>query len=107
MAHNFDKKHCQYLHLQKRFKERFGEKIDHSFHDELLKKVYGGRCTLYHKQSNRISILDTNIDINGVSTWIRFVYDNKQKQVVTVYPNDERGFPVEAKFLVKNNEEKT
>ena len=101
MTHQLDKKQCQYFHFKKRFRERFGVAGGEEIQKQILKNVYNNRCSLYYRQSNRVSILDTNIEIDGVSTWIRFVYDNKQKQVVTVYPNDERGIPEEAKFLTK------
>lgn len=101
MAHKLSKKQCQHFHFRKRFNERVGVPGDKEIQKKILFNVYNNRCSLYFKQSNTRSILDTNIDIDGESRWIRFVYDSKQKQVVTVFPNDERGFPVEAKFLQK------
>lgn len=105
MSHTFTKKQCQSLHFRKRFQQRFGIAGDKSIQEMIMEKVLNGRCSLYLKQSNRISILDTNIDINGESTWIRFVYDSKAKQVVTVFPNDENNRPIEAKFLTSEKTE--
>ena len=105
MTHKLDKKQCQYFHFKKRFLQRFGVVGGEKIQKQILTNVFNRRCSLYFKQSNRVSILDTNIDIDGESTWIRFVYDSKQKQVVTVFPNDEKGVQVEAKFLQSNNKE--
>ena len=71
-------------HARLRSLERYGLELTKQVHSELVKMIRDGWAVQVEKQSNRVSIYQT--EYRGHS--LRFVYDHMRKQIVTFLPND-------------------
>ena len=77
----------QRAHVKRRVRERFGFPIGDDRLEEMADAVRSGRARFVRRQSNRITIWDTEFEERP----IRVVYDKRTKQIVTVIRVDENG----------------
>lgn len=80
------KKTCQMLHLKTRWKERVGTELTKVTHDKLVNLIKQGKSILIDKKSNRVSVHQVPYN----SLMVTVVYDRERKQLVTVYPMEEK-----------------
>jgi len=73
------KKKCQAMHAMKRARERFGINLNM---ESLVKEIQSQKLTFIERQSLRITLWRRIAD----DLDIVLVYDNRTKQVATLYP---------------------
>jgi len=80
------KKTCQMIHLKTRWKERIGTELTKGIHDKLVTLIKKGESVLIEKKSHRVSVHKVLYE----TFTVKVVYDSARKQLVTVYPMEEK-----------------
>jgi hypothetical protein len=78
---NSAKPRRQRRHAQRRFRERFDEKLNDNQYQQLLNQIKKGRAILL-RQKTGSSIWRVKLD----GKKFKCVYDKKTKMIVTIYP---------------------
>ncbi len=86
MKRKRSKKKSQFIHAQKRFKQRFGINFSRSMNDFFVSLIQKGKAFFVEKQSCRISIWDIDYD----QETFRVVYDKERKSIVTVLYDEKK-----------------
>lgn len=81
------KKKRQVKHFHRRFNQRVGRIITKSERQDIIKLIQTNRANFIERQSGRVTIWD--VPSNG--EFIRVVYDNKTKNVVTILTKSDGG----------------
>ena len=90
-----DKSRCMYLHFKIRMKQRTGIELTEKIYNQIIFNIHNRRATLVQRQSNNISIWDTNLSEEFNNKLIRVVYNSRHNGLSTILPYDDVGKPVE------------